>query len=141
MAILQILKAWILTILIGSILIGSLFSTLAAISLETGGWNDFLEDLYFFIKPISIFSGLFSIPTIILLIVLNEELKSNDATYKQFKLQLTIAHILLGLITFAVLFFMGIGDLDFVIVLAASFISIGTILLRIEINKAWNDKM
>lgn len=135
MSIWKILKSWILTIGIGSFLSQIIFESIT-FSTTDGSWEFIIDDILSYTLITMIVSSLLSIPTILILIIVNENLKKRNADIQNIDKQLTITQLICGFITFAILFIgTEFNDLEDILVIAIAFLSTGFLIWKKEIKK------
>lgn len=135
MSIGQILKSWILTIAIGSLLAQILYVPII-LATKDEGW-EFITGFFFSWTYVTlIMSFVFSIPTILILSAINENLKKKRTDQRTLNRILLIAQLTCGLLTFALLIFgFTFEAWDYLLVTAVAFISTGLIIWKKEIKK------
>lgn len=135
MSIGQILKSWILTIAIGSLLAQILYIPIV-LATKDEGWK-FITGFFFSWTYVTlIMSTAFSIPTILILIAVNQNLKKKNVDLRTLDRRLTITQLTCGLLTFAFLILGFTFDAwDYLLVTAVAFISTGLIIWKKEIKK------
>ena len=135
MSIGKILISWILTIAIGSLLAQILYIPVI-LATKDEGWK-FITGFFFSWTYVTvIMSTAFSIPTILILMAVNENLKKKRVDLKTLDRRLSITHLTCGLITFALLIVgFSFDAWEYLITTAVAFISTGLIIWKREINK------
>lgn len=125
MSIGQILKSWILTVAIGSLLAQILYVPIV-LATKDEGWK-FITGFFFSWTYVTlIMSTAFSIPTILILMAVNENLKKKKVDLKVLDRRLSITQLICGLITFAFLIFgFSFDAWDYLLVTGIAFISTG----------------
>ena len=131
----QILKSWFLTVAVGSLLSQILYIPVILLTNEKG-W-DYISGYFFMWIFVTLVASLtLSIPTILILIAVNENLKKKNVSIENSYNRLALIQLTCGLITFGLTFIgLSFDAWDYLLLMSVVFISTGLIILRIEMKK------